>query len=83
MSKVCCRRRIAAKEKCKIYKLIERPATIYYLQVVAMRIRQKAKALRFSLRVTRMDGTRNEFIIQRESERGEAEMVWTSSEEKQ
>lgn len=62
MSKVCCRRRIAAKEKCKIYKLVERPATIYYLQVVALRIRQKAKALRFSLRVTRMDGIRNEFI---------------------
>lgn len=35
---------------------------IYYLEVVALRIRQQAKALRFSLRVTRMDGIRNEFI---------------------
>lgn len=59
MSEVFCRRKIAAKAKCKIYKLVERPATIYYLQVVALRIRQKAKALRFSLRVTRTDGIRN------------------------
>ena len=53
----------------EVYKVAVRPAMLYGLETVALMKRQEAemevaelKMLRFSLRVTRMDKIRNEYI---------------------
>ena len=69
MSGVICDRRVPARVKRKVYKVAVRPAMLYGLETVALTKRQEAemevaelKMLRFSLRVTRMDKIRNEYI---------------------
>ena len=68
-SGVICDRRVPARLKGKVYKVAVRPAMLYGLETVALTKRQEAemevaelKMLRFSLGVTRMDKTRNEYI---------------------
>ena len=63
---VICDRRVAARVKGKVYKMVVRPAMLYSLEAVALTKRQEAelevaelKMLRFSLGVTRMDRIRN------------------------
>ena len=69
MSGVICDRRVPARVKGKVYRVAVRPAMLYGLETVALTKRQEAemevaelKMLRFSLGVTRMDKTRNEYI---------------------
>ena len=69
MSGVICDRRVPARVKGKVYKMVVRPAMLYGLEMVARMKRQEVelevtelKMLRFSLGVTRMDKIRNEYI---------------------
>ncbi|KAI5109305.1 hypothetical protein C0J45_0702, partial [Silurus meridionalis] len=69
VSGVICDSRVSARMKGKVYSSVVRPAMMYGLETVALSKRQEAaleeaelKMLRFSLGVTRMDKTRNEFI---------------------
>ena len=69
MSGVICDRRVSARVKGKVYRLAVRPAMLYGLETVALTKRQEAemevaelKMIPFSLRVTRMDKIRNEYI---------------------
>ena len=69
ISGVICDRRVPARVKGKLYKVVVRPSMLYGLETVALTKRQEAemevaelKMLRFSLRVTRMDTIRNEYI---------------------
>ena len=95
MSGVICDRRVPARVKGKVYMVAARPAILYGLETVALAKRQEAdmevaelKMLRFSLRVTRMDKIRNEYIrgtaqVGRfgEKNRDTTEVVWTCTEE--
>ena len=69
MSGVICDRRVPARVKGKVYRVAVRPAMLYGLETVALTKRQEAemevaelKMFRFSLRVTRMDKIRNDYI---------------------
>ena len=80
----------------KVYKMVVRPAMLYRLKMVALTKRQEAemevaelKMLRFSLRVTRMDKIRNEYIRGTaqmgqfgENTRGKTDVVWKRTEER-
>ena len=59
-----CDRRLSACAKRKVYKMVVRPAMLYGLETVPLTKKQEAElvVLRFSLRVTRMDKIKNEFI---------------------
>ena len=66
---VICDRKISARMKGKMYKVLVRPAVMYGLETVALTKRQEAelevaemKMLRFSLGVTRLDKIKNEII---------------------
>ena len=66
VSGVICDRRVSARVKGKVYKMVVRPAMLYGLEAVALTKRQEAelevaelKMLRFSLGVMRMDSIRN------------------------
>ncbi|KAK3543565.1 hypothetical protein QTP70_023903 [Hemibagrus guttatus] len=69
VSGVLCDRKISARIKGKVYRTVVRPAMLYGLETVSLRKRQESelevaelKMLKFSLRVTRLDRIRNEFI---------------------
>ena len=69
MPGVICDRRVPARVKRKVYKVAVRPAMLYGLETVALTKRQEAemevaelKMVRFSLGVSIMDNTRNEYI---------------------
>ena len=62
-------RRLPAKVKGKVYSSVVRPAMVYGLETVAVTKKQveemevaEMKMLRFTMRVTRKDKTRNEYI---------------------
>ena len=64
-----CDRRLSACAKGKVYKTVVKPAMLYGLETVPLTKKQEAelavaqlKMLRFSLRVTRTDKIKNEFI---------------------
>ncbi|KAI5107764.1 hypothetical protein C0J45_1358, partial [Silurus meridionalis] len=66
---VICDRRVSARMKGKVYRIVVRPAMLYVLETVALSKRQEAelevaelKMLRFSLGVMRIDKIRNQFI---------------------
>ena len=66
---VICDRKLSAKMKGKLYKMLVRPAMMYGLETVAVTKRQESelevaemKMLRFSLGVTRLDKIKNEVI---------------------
>jgi len=66
---VLCDRKLPARVKGKIYKVVVRPAMLYGLETVALRKKDEAelevaelKMLRYSLGVTRMDKIRNQYI---------------------
>lgn len=66
VSGVICDRRVPARVKGKVYKVVVRPAMLYSLEAVALTNRQEMeleaaelKMLCFSLGVTRMDRIRN------------------------
>ena len=68
-SGVICHRRVPARVKGKLYKVAVRPTMLHGLETVVLTKIQEAavevaklKMLRFSLGVTRMDKTRNEYI---------------------
>ncbi|KAK3512658.1 hypothetical protein QTP70_020884 [Hemibagrus guttatus] len=69
VSGVLCDRKISARIKGKVYRIVVRPAMLYGLETVSLRKRQESelevaelKMLRFSLGVTRLDRIRNEYI---------------------
>ena len=69
MSGVICDRRVPARVKGKVYRMVVRPAMLYGLETVALTKRQEAemevaelKMLRFSLGVTGMDKIWSEYI---------------------
>ncbi|KAK3555144.1 hypothetical protein QTP86_009995 [Hemibagrus guttatus] len=69
VSGVLCDRKISARIKGKVYRMVVRPAMLYGLETVSLRKRQESelevaelKMLRFSLGVTRLDRIRNEYI---------------------
>ncbi|KAK3531629.1 hypothetical protein QTP70_025816, partial [Hemibagrus guttatus] len=69
VSGVLCDRKISARIKGKVYKIVVRPAMLYGLETVSLRKRQESelevaelKMLRLSLGVTRLDKIRNEYI---------------------
>ncbi|KAK3534963.1 hypothetical protein QTP70_002026 [Hemibagrus guttatus] len=69
VSGVLCDQKISARIKGKVYRTVVRPAMLYGLETVSLRKRQESelevaelKMLRFSLRVTRLDRIRNEYI---------------------
>ena len=69
VSGVICDRRLSACAKGKVYKMVVRPGMLYGLETVPLTRKQEAelavaelKMLRFSLRVTRIDKIKNEFI---------------------
>ncbi|KAK3541748.1 hypothetical protein QTP86_002145, partial [Hemibagrus guttatus] len=66
---VLCDRKISARIKGKVYRIVVRPAMLYGLETVSLRKRQESelevaelKMLRFSLGVTRLDRIRNKYI---------------------
>lgn len=72
-----CERRVPARVKGTVYKMVVRPAMLYGLDTVSLKKRQEAelkvaelKMLRFALGVTRMDRIRTEYI------RGPAQVGW-------
>ena len=91
MSGVICDRRVPAREKGKVYKVVVRSAMLYGLETGALTKRQEAeievaelKMLRFSLGVSRMDKVSNEYIrgtaqVGRFEEK--TEVGWTCTEE--
>ncbi|KAK3532754.1 hypothetical protein QTP86_028122 [Hemibagrus guttatus] len=69
VSGVLCNQKISARIKGRVYRTVVRPAMLYGLETVSLRKRQESelevaelKMLRFSLRVTRLDRIRNEYI---------------------
>ncbi|KAK2922282.1 hypothetical protein Q8A73_001767 [Channa argus] len=69
VSGVLCDKRVSARMKGKMFKMVVRPEMLFGLETVALKKRQEAelevaelKMLRFSLGVTRMDRIRNEDI---------------------
>ncbi|KAK2917518.1 hypothetical protein Q8A73_004265 [Channa argus] len=69
VSGVLCDKRVSARMKGKVFKMVVRPAMLFGLETMALKKRQEAelevaelKMLRFSLGVTRMDRIRNEDI---------------------
>ncbi|KAK3525896.1 hypothetical protein QTP70_010950 [Hemibagrus guttatus] len=69
VSGALCDQKISARIKGKVYRTVVRLAMLYGLETVSLRKRQESelevaelKMLRFSLRVTRLDRIRNEYI---------------------
>ena len=69
VSGVICGRRLFAGVKGKVYSSVVRPAMVYGLETVAFTKKQvkemkvaEMKMLRFAMRVTRKDKSRNEYI---------------------
>lgn len=50
-----CDKRIAAKVKRKVSKMVVRPAMMFGLETMALTIRQEAEMIRFSLGVNRQN----------------------------
>ena len=69
VSEVICDRRLLSRGKGKVYSSVVRPAMMYELETVAVTQKQveemkvaEMKMLRFSMRLTRKDTIRNEYI---------------------